>query len=281
MVAHTAQFQLDRPLGRGRRIRRIATVDFGFTMVVLKAGSVQRHTVKVYREYGRIPDDVADETILATLAEVRRLFEGLPEITKQQEVYWNAVNREVLDRLSSQAHLASKLAKDVRKNFLSLDKLQASVTVRHMLRKLRRAGIPVIGATNATREEAYEKLDHFDLLKELDRLWTSEELGARKPDVRHWERILELEKLPRSTEVIHIGNSLFSDGGATELPKSKVHIIDKGGRYAPHSKDVVLDSQFTAERAAAVRRYIRTGRIRFANSRKQLADHVLGNPITV
>lgn len=263
--------------GSRHRLPEAALFDMGGTVLVMRAGSMRKHTIAIYRTYGRIPDDVSDEEILRTIAGVRRLFEGLPEMDSRSEVYWNVVNTEILRRLVGDHHASSR-ARMVRKHFLGIESLQLSRTVRHMMRMLRQRGVRILVATNATREEAETRMSHFGLMKEIDGLHTSEEIGIRKPNPAYWERILTDEGFHRGTHFLHIGNSLHSDSGAAALPNGSVHIIDKFGRYSPHDADVHLNEQFSDTWAETVRGYISSGRVRFSKSRAELVARVLGNP---
>jgi FMN phosphatase YigB (HAD superfamily) len=256
-------------------VPKIVMVDMGFTVLVLKAGSVARHTVQVYREFGKIRQEVSDELLVREIHEARRLFDGTPETAKEREAYWLAINVRILDRLSVDPDRASRLAKDIRREFLNINHLTVSRLVLHMVRKIRHRGIPVVIASNATEAEAVEKLGHFKLLNEFDGIVTSAEAGFRKPNPDFFRFVLSLNGLPESSSFLHIGNSLFSDAGASILPGGEVWIIDRDGRYSPHSSEVKLDEQFSVEYATKVRANIANGRLRFAKQRTQLVEGIM------
>ncbi len=264
-----------------RSTPHVVTVDMGHTAVVLKAGTTRAHTLRVYRRWGRLPSRITDAKILETIAIARKTFEGAPETAMNRDAYWLAVNTWICTHLldtQAERDKAARYAREIHEQYLSLDQFTPSRVVMHAVRSLRARGVRVVIASNATQGEVEKTLAHFGILHQFDAMYSSDTLGVRKPDPRFFEKIIEAERMhfPSNTKLtcVHIGNSLFSDSGAATLGW-RVLLLDKEGKYLPHSKHTQLDAQYSTAHAARVRKWIDQGYIVFCESRVRIKNYLL------
>ena len=91
-----------------------------------------------------------------------------------------------------------------------LDRMEAEPGAAETLRALRSMGLRVGVGTNMTADRQFEKLERLGLLRELDFLVSSEELGVEKPDPRLFA--LCAEKAGAAPEACcFVGDSLEKD----------------------------------------------------------------------
>lgn len=123
--------------------------------------------------------------------------------------------------------------------------VEINMDVLHLLREVRRTGLTVVGLTNANElhRAAWTARYGALLAPSFDRIYTSMELAARKPDVRMFERLLAAQRLrpadvvffddiPEHVEAarsLGIPGHIFTDVTAMRADLVRHRVLPRGG----------------------------------------------------
>ena len=193
---------------------RLVMVDAMFTLLVTARGSRNRLTTKIYCEHAHIGADNSRRILQAiNIARLRFSSELL------DDDYWVHVNIDVLRGLQPDWELArqAEAAGQIHHRFLSdTDLFAVDTKLLTAVCELKQRGARLVIASNQRQVTLLQLLRHFEVLQHFDAVYTSEELGVRKPNAGFWEQILKAENV-RPEAALHIGNSPRSDAGAARL----------------------------------------------------------------
>ena len=192
---------------------RLVMVDAMFTLLVNCNSTRNSLTTRIYCEHAQI------------LAPSRRIL-GAIDIARQRfssdlldDDFWLHVNLYVIRRLQPDWKLGkqAEAAGKIHECFLS-DQGLFTVDTRLLkaVHDLKQRGARLVIASNQRQATLHRLLEHFGVLAHFDAIYTSEELGVRKPNAAFWEQILKAENVGPEA-ALHIGNSPRSDAGAARL----------------------------------------------------------------
>lgn len=134
----------------------------------------------------------------------RRIDTDFPDIDIEDVIY----------RLYKEAGIKanSKTVRATLKHFraLTTEKIALNIPVQNFIKKLKKNNKNVYLMVNGQRIFLMSELKMFDLKKIFDGIYTSSELGMKKPDVRFLETLISTESL-KAKETILIGNDYEED----------------------------------------------------------------------
>lgn len=194
---------------------RLWMVDAMFTLLASRQTNRRQMVVRIYRDDGRIKESIRDRTIMRSIGRHRARFSK----DLLDDDYWLHVNLAVLNELTSDRAigLRAEAAQRIHKRLISDERLfRVDQTLLAVIRRLRSSGVRVVIASNQQEATLAKLLEFFSLTGELDAVYTSERLQARKPTLGFWQQILAEEGVGAG-EARHIGNSPRSDTGAAAL----------------------------------------------------------------
>lgn len=198
-------------------------VDLMFTVLILRSKKSRKTAIcAIYRQIGRLPDDVTDDVIWRKINEVRHRYAAI----KDDERFWYFVNMIALEELIVDGRVrqhANSFAKEIHREILTNEELYAfQPSMIDMLAWVRKRGVRVVIVSNQKEEYASAHLDHFGIRHAFDAAYYSGDLGVKKPHPEIWQMVLgrESELLGREIDparAVHLGNSANSDAGAARL----------------------------------------------------------------
>lgn len=237
---------------------RLVMVDAMFTLLASRATNRSQMIAEIYQRDGRLTS-VRPRFVLRAIARQRQSFSK--ELLDDD--YWFHVNLAVireLDHLRAPG-LQAEAAARIHRRLISDAKLfRVEMTLLGIIRRLRKRKVRVVIASNQQEETLKRLLAGFKLTDEIDAVYTSERMGARKPNRPFWQSVLTEESVGAG-EAIHIGNSPRSDTGAAAMGICTAiwdvqEELEKCRRYPDRSI-----SGLTPEETAIVRGNLNAGRI--------------------
>ncbi len=223
------RLSMSRSKNRARGVELVC-FDAMFTLFKPVGGDRERLIANVYRQVGGLRLAVSDETLRRQIVRARAKHRDL----RHDREYWQTVNCEVFttlrDHMLRRGSLIERALEVNRRIMTDVRLYEPDLEIVRVVRKLRRAGVRVVIASNQESRSLDILLEHFGLTELFDAVHTSQSLGTRKPFKSFWQKLLRLEdRRPGGT--VHVGNSLNADIGAARL-KVRTLIWDPCGRSA-------------------------------------------------
>lgn len=178
-----------------------------FTLIGLRGQSRREIICQIYREFGRIPADIPDQSICSAIDQARIRGIGI----RSDPSFWTVANMWMLEALTNRFNLEPRALAINRAILGDVERYRVSRRMRLLLAWLKARGFRVVIGSNQWTQNLVRFVKYHEIELYIDALYTSESLGVRKPDGRFWTTLLNEECWPDDRTVCHIGNSPWTD----------------------------------------------------------------------